>query len=373
MQIESISLYYVGMPLVYPFRTAFGNDDAIESILVKICADGLVGWGEAAPWRNPAYSPESAAGCFLTAKKFLAPLLLGKNISSGEELQEIFACVKGNSFAKAGFDLAYWDLYAKSLNKPLWQVIGGKTPEIAAGADFGIMESFDLLLDTIEQAVAAKYKRVKLKYRPGWELDMLTAVRRRFPDLPIHVDCNSAYTLDDLDMLLELDNFNLEMIEQPLMYDDLIDHAVLQKRLKTPVCLDESITSPSKARKAAQIGACSYMNIKPGRVGGITNALKIHDIAERNNIPCWVGGMLESAVGAHFCMALATLPNIKYPSDIFPTERFFKRDLGLPEPAHSSPSHFTAPSVPGVGAEPDPEMLDRLKIAEEHFSAYGLK
>ncbi len=359
MQIDAVEIDQVAMPLVYPFRTAFGNDDTIESVLVKLVSGDHYGWGEASPWRYPAYSAEFAEGQFLVSKEFITRPLLGKDISSGRQLQDELSWIKGNFFAKAGFDLAWWDLYAKMQNKPLWQVIGGKNPDVEAGADFGIMENIGLLIETIKKAVAEGYKRVKLKYRPGWELGMISAVRKAFPDLVIHVDCNSAYTLADIEMFKQLDKYNLAMIEQPLMNDDLIDHATLQAHLKTPICLDESITSPAKARKAIQMKACGWINIKPGRVGGITHALEIHDIAAAAGVSCWIGGMLESAVGANHCIVLATLPNIKYPCDVFPTSRFYKKDLSIPETVHSAPSMFRARNVPGIGAEPDPEMLSK--------------
>jgi O-succinylbenzoate synthase len=367
MRIDSIEIYHVAMPLVYPFRTAFGNDDTIESLLVKLVSGDHYGWGESAPWQYPAYSAEFAEGQFLLSKKIITRSLIGKDISTGKQLQQELSWIKGNFFAKAGFDLAWWDLYAKMQNKPLWQVIGGKSPDVEAGADFGIMENIPLLIKTMEKAVAEGYKRVKLKYRPGWELDMISAVRKAFPDLVMHVDCNSAYTLADIEMLKQLDKYNLAMIEQPLMNDDLVDHAVLQAQIKTPVCLDESITSPARARKAIQMKACGWINIKPGRVGGITNAVEIHDIAAAAGIPCWIGGMLESALGANFCIALATLPNIKYPCDVFPTSRFYKKDLSVPETVHSAPSMFKARNVPGVGAEPDPEMLSRETLNQAVF------
>lgn len=359
MKIDAIEIYHVAMHLVYPFRTAFGNDEVIESVLVKLVSGDDYGWGESCPWQYPAYSAEFAEGQFIVSQKFISSSLLGKDIISGRQLQQELAWIKGNYFAKAGFDLAWWDLYAKMQGKPLWRVIGGKSPDVEAGADFGIMESIDLLIETIRKAVAEGYKRVKLKYRPGWELEMVAAVRKTFPDLVIHVDCNSAYTLADVEMFKQLDKYNLAMIEQPLMSDDLIDHATLQAQLKTPVCLDESITSPAKARKAIQMKACGWINIKPGRVGGITNALEIHDIAAASGIRCWIGGMLESAVGANHCIALATLPNIKYPCDVFPTSRFYKKDLSVPETVHSAPSMFRASNMPGIGAEPDPEMLSK--------------
>jgi len=277
-------------------------------------------------------------------------------------LQAHLAVFKGNYFAKAAFDLAWWDLDARLKGLPLWKAVGGVNPVVDVGADFGIMESIDLLLDTIGCALDAGYKRVKLKFRPGWELNMVEAVRNRFPDAVFHVDCNSAYSLDDAPMFKELDRFGLAMIEQPLAHDDLIDHATLQSRIDTPICLDESITSPDKARKAIAIGACGWVNIKPGRVGGITPALEIHDLCRDAGVPCWIGGMLESAVGAQHCLALATLPNVRYPSDIFPTDRFYRRDLGRPAMTHSAPSQFTADDRLGAGVEPDPEMLERCTL-----------
>jgi o-succinylbenzoate synthase len=367
MRIESIEVYRVSMPLVYPFRTAFGNDEAIESVLVRMVAGGTEGWGEAAPWRNPAYSPESAAGAFLTIRDFLAPRLLGETVECGQDLQARLACVKGNHFAKAALDLAWWDCRARAEETPLWKRIGGVEPEVEVGADFGVMESVDLLLGEIEAAFAAGHKRVKLKYRPGWDLTMLRAVRERFPDGVFHVDCNSAYTLADTKMLRALDDFGLSMIEQPLMHDDLVDHAALQKRLRTPICLDESVTSPDRARKAIGIGACGWVNIKPGRVGGITPALAIHDICQDAGVPCWIGGMLESSVGAHHCLALATLPNIRYPSDLFPTSRFYREDLSEPPMEFSGPGRMRAPGLPGCGARPSAarlaeETLDRAEL-----------
>jgi O-succinylbenzoate synthase len=367
MRIDAVEIYHVAMPLVYPFRTAFGNEDTIESVLVKLVSGEDYGWGEAAPWMYPAYSAEFAEGQFLVSRKFIASSILGKDIVSGRQLQHELSWLKGNFFAKAGFDLAWWDLYAKKQNKPLWQVIGGKGPDIEAGADFGIMESVDLLIETIGKAVAEGYKRVKLKYRPGWELDMISAVREAFPDLVVHVDCNSAYTLADIEMLKELDKYNLAMIEQPLMNDDLIDHAVLQAQIKTPICLDESITSPAKARKAIEIKACRWINIKLGRTGGITNAIEINKICQDAGIPCWVGSMADSGVGASHNIAFATLSNIKYPCDIFPTRRFYKKDLAVPEMIHSAPSMFRASDEPGIGVEPDPEMLSKETLNQIVF------
>ena len=274
----------------------------------------------------------------------------------------MLSCFKRNYFANGAIDMAWWDLYAKTRGEPLWQVLGGRRDVIDVGADFGVMEAIDDLLAKIDEAVKAGYKRTKLKYAPGWDLDMVAAVRKAFPDQVFHIDCNSGYTLDDLAMFKKLDRYNLAMIEQPLTHDDLIDHATLAKQIETPICLDESITSPAKARKAIEIGACLWINIKPVRVGGLTPALKIHDLCEQAGIPCWAGGMVESGLGALHCAAMATLPNIKYPSDVFPGSRFFKKDLVTPGLTLTGPSQMTLPTVPGVGAEPDPEQLERLVV-----------
>lgn len=345
------------MPLIYPFRTAFGNDDVIESVLVCLSDGENVGWGESACWRAPAYCSECAATQFIISKDSIAPLLVRREISSGRELQERLRVIKGNQFAKAAFDLAWWDLSAKERKLPLWKCLGGRRAVVDAGADFGVMEGIGQLMEAIAGANAAGYKRIKLKYRPGWDLGMIKEVRAGFPDTVIHVDCNSAYTLADTEMFRELDKYRLAMIEQPLAHDDLIDHATLQSKLRTPICLDESITSVDKARQAIEIKACRWVNIKHGRVGGMTNAVEINRICEERGIPCWVGGMLESAVGASHAIALATLENIKYPSDIFPCSRFYKRDLGVPSIEHSAPGQFKAPEEPGAGAVPDEDLL----------------
>jgi len=371
MRIESIEIFRVAMPLVYPFRTAFGNDDTVESVLVRMSSGNLYGWGEAAPWRLPAYSPEHAAGVFLTVRDFVAPLLLGRDITSDKELQAELRNLKGNQFAKAALDMAWWDLYAKTRGEPLWKVVGGQSATVDVGADFGVMETIDLLLETIEGAVAAGFKRIKLKYRPGWELEMVAAVREAFPKMVFHVDCNSAYTLDHAAMFQKLDQYDLAMIEQPLAHDDLIDHARLQEQIRTPICLDESITSVDKVRKAIRIGACGWVNIKPARVGGLTGALAIHDFCREEGVPCWIGGMLESAVGASHCLALATLSNIKYPSDIFPSDRFYTEDLAEPAMELSGPSQVTASATPGIGAEPNPARLEKATIERALLGRVG--
>ncbi|MCX7030591.1 MAG: o-succinylbenzoate synthase [Spirochaetes bacterium] len=369
MRIDAIEVYLERMPLLSPWRAGHGDEAAIESIFVKMISGKLAGWGESSPLATPTYSPEWSHGVFLTVSRYLAPILLGKDIASGKELQALLAPVKGNQFAKSALDQAWWDLYARSRSEPLWRSLGGKSAVVRVGADFGVKDSVAELLAAIGCAVKAGYLRVKLKYRPGWALEMVRAVRAEFPDQVFHVDCNSTYTLADLDMFKELDARRLAMIEQPLMHDDLLDHAALQKQIATPVCLDESVTSASKAQKAIALGSCRWINIKPGRVGGLTNALEIHDLCMKAGIPCWVGGMLESSLGAHQCLALATLPNFNYPNDIFPSITYYEPDLSDPPIELSGVSQVTAPDAPGCGASPHPRRLQERCISREVLRA----
>ena len=362
MRIERIDLYRVAMPLISPWRTAYGEDAVIESVLVRMTSGGVAGWGETSPLAAPTYSPEWAAGVFLTMKTWLAPRLAGLDIDSGEQLQRQLALFKGNPFARGGLDLAWWDLHARLQGQPLYRVLGGTCPDVTVGEDFGVMDSIEELIGKVGQALAVGFRRVKLKFRPGWDLPMVRSVRQAYPDAVLHIDCNSGYRLEDLPLFQALDELGLAMYEQPLSHDDLLDHAELQGQVRTPVCLDESITSMDKARKALRLGACRYVNIKPGRVGGLTNAVAIHDLCHRQGIPCWVGGMLESAVGSAHGIALATLPGFTYPADIFPSRRFYRQDLAEPEVVLSGTSQVRALDLPGIGTAPDPEQLSRLTI-----------
>ncbi|HUQ68166.1 MAG TPA: o-succinylbenzoate synthase [Planctomycetaceae bacterium] len=330
MLIDRIDLFHVAMPLKYPWRTAYGEDAAVESVLCRMSSGSLDGWGEASPFAAPCYSPEWAGGAFAVAKNWLAPRLIGQDVTSGDDLQQRLAIFKGNPFAKAALDTAWWSLESKRIGQPLHRLLGGQRDEVPVGADFGVMDSIDDLLAAVGNAVGQQFRRIKLKFRPGWDRDMLAAVRNAFPNMPTHIDCNSGYSLDDIDLFRWIDDQGLAMIEQPLRHDDLADHATLQRQIATPVCLDESLTGLPHARQAIQLGSCRYANIKPGRVGGLTVAVKMHDLFRDAGIPCWVGGMLESATGASHCRALATLDNFTYPADLFPSERFYAEDLSDP-------------------------------------------
>jgi len=363
MRIDRIELFHVAMPLISPWRTAYGEDAAIHAVLCRMTSGSVSGWGESAPFAAPCYSPEWADGVFSINRDWLAPQILGKEIESGEQLQKEIAFFKGNPFAKAVLDTAWWSLHSRISNTPLHTLLGATRDEVPVGADFGVMDEMNDLLEGIGAAIRDGFPRIKLKFRPGWDLPMLAAVRKDFPQHPIHIDCNSGYRISDLPLFQKVDEYDLAMIEQPLQNDDLLDHADLQSKISTPVCLDESITHPRQVEQAIRLKSCRYVNVKPGRVGGLTNAMAIHNICQRAGIPCWVGGMLESATGAALCVSLAMLENFTYPADIFPSSRFYHQDMSEPP----LELHRNAQGVPSVRAlanlpEPSPERLQKQTL-----------
>lgn len=363
MKIEAIELFHVRMPLREPFRTAFGTALHNDSVLVRFASGQYEGWGEAAPGVGPHYSAEWGGGAFAVLKDVLAPIVLGEDIADTAQLQTMLSGIKGNHFAKAALDVALWDLMGKSAGRPVWQMIGGKASAIEVGEDFGILDTIDDLLDRIGDALDNGMKRIKLKANPGWDVGMLEAVRNRFPDAPVHIDCNAAYTLADLDHLKSFDRFGLVMIEQPLGHDDLVDHARLQSELKTPICLDESITSRAKAENAIDIGACRWINLKTGRVGGLTNAIDIHDMCARRGVPCWVGFSIESALGQAQNLTLASLSNNLYPADAFASDRFYRDDICRPRIRYDGGGVISIPEGAGFGVAPDRELLETCTLA----------
>ena len=362
MLLEGIELFHVRMPLLAPWRTAYGSDDAIESVLARMTSGGRHGWGEAAPLREPAYSPEYAAGVFEVCRRFLAPRLIGRAIDSGEALQQALGVYKGNRFAKGALDMAWWDLRARLAGRPLWRLLGGRTPSVPVGKSFGVQDSIPDLLNRVAAALDNGFPRIKLKFTRAWGVEVVEAVRERFPDAVLHIDCNSSFTLDDLPMFRELDRFKLAMIEQPLGHDDLLDHAELQAHIDTPLCLDESLTSADKARQALAVKACGWFNLKCARVGGLTEALAIHRLAQQAGMPCWVGAMLESAVGARHSLALATLPGMAYPNSVLVSRSLYPQDLAEPEVALAEQGRVEAGEEPGIAADPVPGRLEAMTI-----------
>jgi O-succinylbenzoate synthase len=378
MRIDALELFHVRMPLLEPWRTAYGEDAAAETVLARIEADGASAWAESTPLAAPTYSPEWAGAVFACARDWFAPAVVGQRISEPGEVQTLLAHFKGNPFAKGLLDGACWMVAAQLQGRPLHEMLGGTRRPVEVGADFGVRDSIGELLAAIGGAEAAGFTRVKLKIRRGWDINVLRAVRQEFPRLRIHVDCNGGYSLADMEMLCRLDDFSLAMIEQPLDADDLVDHAHLQRQIRTPICLDESISSLRRAELAIKLGSCRVINIKPGRVGGLTPALAILEAAREANLDCWVGGMLESAIGARMNLALATCEGFTYPADLFPSARFFAQDLASPaleldaeqataisdaSPGTGSVGPTMTPlDVPGTGAVPDAVLLEQWTV-----------
>lgn len=363
MKIDSAEIHYVELPLISPWRTAYGEDATIHSVMVKLSGNGQEAWGEATPFYAPTYSPESARTTYETTREFFLPRIVGQTLDSADELMARIAIFKGNPFAKAAVETAWWALDSTLKNIPLWRALGAAKPVVRCGADFGVQDTLDDLLRLIQGAVDAGYPRIKLKVKHGWDIEMLKAVRAAFPDPVIHVDCNSGYDLNaDLDTLKAFDRFNLAMIEQPLDHLDVIEHAELQKQIATPVCLDESVKRPRDFELALKIGACRVINVKPGRVGGLSNAVRIHDLARDAGIPAWVGGMLESGVGAGICAALGCLPGFTYPADVFPSSRFYVQDITDRWIEQDDQCNVVLDETPGVGFSPVPERLEKVTV-----------
>lgn len=357
MIIHRIHLHHISLPYVHPFETSFSRELSREAILVAVESDGLLGWGECVAGRGPWYSYETIGTAWHVLVDFLAPALLGQQIDQPSDVVARFSRVRGHAMARASLENALWDLFGRAQGRSLVEMLGGVRPAVPVGVSVGIEPTLEELLAQVEGYVAAGYARVKLKIKPGWDVQVVRAVRERWPDLALQVDANSAYTLADAARLAELDPFDLLLIEQPLHHDDMVDHAVLQRQLRTPICLDESIHSPEHARWALDIGACQIINIKVGRVGGFTAALQIHDLCAERGAPVWCGGMLETNVGRAGNLALAALPNFTLPGDISASARYFHQDIAAPDFTLNADSTIDVPSGAGTGVELLPERL----------------
>lgn len=359
MNIDRIELRALRLPLVRFFETSFGRAYDRTFLLVRVEADGSVGYGECVADEHPYYSSETTFTAWEVIEKYLAPIVLAQTFAHPREVSPALARVRGHRMAKAGLEMAIWDLYARQQGIPLAQALGGTRREIASGVSIGIQDSVEALLDRIEAERAAGYQRVKIKIKPGWDVDVVERVRARFADLPLMVDANAAYTLADADHLRALDRFDLLMIEQPLSEEDLRDHATLQQQLQTAVCLDESIEHAQAAEAALALGACRIVNIKPGRVGGFSASIGVHDVCARAGVPVWHGGMLESGVGRAHNIHLASLPNFSLPGDIAASERYYQPDLIEPPITVRPDGTIPVPDGPGIGVTIVPDRVDR--------------
>jgi o-succinylbenzoate synthase len=369
MKIDAITLREIQMPLVHFFETSFGRIYSRRILLLTVHANGVSGWAECVAAEDPYYSSEWIETAWPTIKHHLAPAVLGRDLQSGAETVPLMAKVREHRMAKAAIENAVWDLEARLKKQPLWKLLGGVLPEIQCGVSIGIQDSIEQLMGKVEAEVGAGYRRIKLKVKPGWDLDVLERVRARWPDILLSCDANSAYTMDDVNHLQAFDQFKLLMIEQPLWGDDLYYHARLQKKLKTDICLDESIRSARDACAAVETGACRIINIKVGRVGGFSEARKIHDICHTNGIPVWCGGMLESGIGRAHNIALSTLPNFRLPGDVSASKRYWKEDIVEPEVTVSSEGTIPISNDAGTGYSVREDLIEKLTVRKETLEA----
>jgi o-succinylbenzoate synthase len=363
MKLESITLHHISMPLVAAFETSFGVTHDRECLLVCIRSEGLTGWGECAMDRDPGYSYETTGTGWHILKDFILPELVGQDVADALDFQRRVAGVRGHHLAKAGVEMALWDLLGQRQGKSLKDLLGGVRDRVDVGVSVGLQASPEKLVEVVGGYLEAGYRRIKLKIKPGRDVGDAAAVRRAFPQVRLQVDANSAYTLDTAAALTPLDDLGLLLIEQPLNEDDLWDHAKLQQRFRTSICLDESIVSPRHARYALEMQACRVINIKPGRVGGLSQAVQIHDLCRAQGLPVWCGGMLETGIGRASNLAVAALPGFSLPGDISATDRYYRQDLTRERFTLNPDSTIAVPSGPGLGVTIDPQALEKFSLA----------
>jgi len=367
MKVTDITIRHLKMRLKHPFTTSFGSFEDKEFLLLQATDEsGTIGFGECVAFDTPWYTEETVTTCWHMLEDFLIPLVLHKQISHPDELSELFKPIRKNNMAKSTIDGALWDIYAQQTNQSLAQALGGNKEKIEVGISIGIQETIEKQIAVVDQAIKNGYKRIKVKIKPGWDVDLIHNLKKHFPNVPLMADANSAYTLKDIELLKKLDEYNLMMIEQPLATDDIIDHAKLQKQMKTPLCLDESITSVEDARKAIELGSCGVINLKIGRVGGLTEAKKIHDLCEENGIPVWCGGMLEAGIGRAHNIALTSLSNFVLPGDTAGSSHYWEEDIISPEViVHDG--YITVPSGIGIGFTPNDKAINKYTLSTKHY------
>jgi o-succinylbenzoate synthase len=367
MKITDITIRHLQMKLKAPFTTSFGTFINKDFLLLEAKdQDGTIGWGESVAFHSPWYNEETLQTNWHMLEDFLIPLLLNKEINHPDEVSELFAPIRKNNMAKSTIEGAVWDIYAQQTNQSLSSALGGKKEKIEVGISIGIQKSIEDLVALVDEYVKEGYKRIKVKIKPGWDVEVMRTLRENFPNVAIMADANSAYRLEDAELLKQLDEFDLTMIEQPLASDDIIDHSHLQKMLNTPICLDESIHSVEDARKAVELGSTKIINIKIGRVGGLTEAKKIHDYCEANGIPVWCGGMLESGIGRAHNVALTTLSNFILPGDTASSNRYWVKDIILPEVVAAN-GYIEVPQTAGIGYEVDREAVESFTVAKKNY------
>ena len=360
MRLKKITLREIHLPLIAPFQTSFSETSLRRILLVETDVDGVSGWGESTAGEDPFYSYETVETAWHIIRDFLWPILKEKEIASAAEVWDLLARIRGHNMAKGGLEAAIWDAEAKQKNVPLAKLLGGVREEISCGVSIGIQPTIKELIAKVEKELAAGYQRIKIKIKPGMDVEPARALRERFPRIRLMVDANSAYRLEDAPLLKQLDALYLIMIEQPLGWDDIYSHAQLQRQLDTPICLDECIHDVEHARAAIETGACRIINIKLGRVGGHTAAKRIHDICQAKSIPVWCGGMLESGIGRAHNIAMSTLANFTLPGDVSASRRYWAEDIIEPEVEVTRQGTIRVPAAPGIGYAPRMERIESL-------------
>jgi O-succinylbenzoate synthase len=365
MKVQKIILREIRMPLVTPFETSFGRLTDRRMLIVEALSDGISGWGESVAGEGPFYAPETVETAWLILRDFIWPLLKDREFESAVEVWEMLAPIRGHNMAKGAIEAALWDAEAKQKGIPLWKLLGGVRTEISCGVSIGIKETLDELVATVERELSAGYQRIKIKIKPGKDIEPVERLRQTFPQIRLMVDANSAYRLGDWPHLKRLEAYYLMMIEQPLGWDDIYSHVELQRKLETPICLDECIHSEEHARAAVELGACRIINIKLGRVGGYTPARRIHDLCRARQIPVWCGGMLESGIGRAHNIALSTLENFSLPGDVTASRRYWTEDVIEPEVEVTPQGTIRVPEGPGIGYTPRIDLIERLTSRKE--------
>ena len=365
MKIDCVELRVLKMRLLKPFRTSFGVQQDRYPLLVRLEIDGRSYWGECVAGEGPWYSYETIETAWQILKGYLLPAVVGRELADVDALETLFAPVRGHHMAKACLEMALTAALAERARKPLATFLGGVRDRVETGVSIGIQATTDELLENIGARLAEGYRRIKVKIEPGWDVTAIAAIRERYPEITLMADANSAYDLDDAAHLAQLDPFRLLMLEQPLAAGDLVDHAALQRQIRTPICLDESIESARDARHALQLGACQVINIKPGRVGGFAESRRIHDIALSGGVPVWCGGMLETGIGRACNVALATLPNFRLPGDISASDRYWAEDIVEPPFVLQKGGTIAVPTRWGLGVRIKVDLVDRLTVRRE--------
>jgi O-succinylbenzoate synthase len=364
--INRVELREIRLPLVHFFETSFGRTTERRIVLVRVTdSEGAEGWGECTAGEGPFYCEEWTESAWNTLKTYLAPMVLGRDVERASDIFPLMKAVRGNRMAKAALETACWDLETKRAGVPLWKHLGGVQREIACGVSIGIQDTIEALLEKIGLELDAGYQRIKIKIKPGWDVNVLEKVRARFPEIRLMGDANSAYSLADAPLFRSMDEFDLMMIEQPLAYDDMLDHAELQLQVKTPICLDESIRTPADATHAIEQRACRIINVKLGRVGGHSEAQSVERICRERNIPVWCGGMLESGIGRAHNIAMATLAGFTLPGDVSASARYWAEDIIEPPVTVTMNGTIIAPDAPGIGFEIKRERIEKLTVRKE--------